>query len=57
MSRYYLCFVNMLLTYAVKPVSSMNDLVIVITAIFLLGLCYNLITWLFSSIDCSNARV
>jgi hypothetical protein len=57
MSRYYLCFVNMLPTCAMMPVSSMNDLVIVITAIISLGLYYILLTCLFSSIDCSNVRV
>jgi hypothetical protein len=57
MSRYYLCFFNMLPICTIKPVLSMNDLVIVITAIFSLGLYYILRTCLFSSIDCSNVRV
>jgi hypothetical protein len=50
-------FVNMLPIHAMKPVLSMNDLVIVITAIFSLGLYYILLTCLFSSIDCSKVRV
>jgi hypothetical protein len=50
-------FFNMLSTCAIKPVLSMNDLVIVITAIFSLELYYILRTCLFSSIDCSNVRI